>query len=136
MGWGAVNALRASGGIVVLWDTRVLQLVEMVEGSFTISCLFKNVEDGVHWSFTGVYGPCQGSSRERLLEELGVVKWLWGGPWCVGGDFNVLRFPHERGREGRLTQAMRRFSQVIDDLELKDFPTQGHRFTWSGGLNG
>ena len=30
---------------------------------------------------------------------------------------------------------MRRFSQVIDELELKDLPLQGGSFTWRGGLN-
>ena len=30
------------GGIVVMWDTRAFQLLEMEEGAFTISCLFKN----------------------------------------------------------------------------------------------
>ena len=30
---------------------------------------------------------------------------------------------------------MRRFSEVIDGLELRDLPLQGGPFTWSGGLN-
>ncbi|RVW41575.1 putative ribonuclease H protein [Vitis vinifera] len=30
---------------------------------------------------------------------------------------------------------MRRFSEVIDDLDLRDLPLQGGPFTWSGGLN-
>ena len=30
---------------------------------------------------------------------------------------------------------MRRFSQVIDDLELRDFPVQSGQYTWKGGLN-
>ena len=30
---------------------------------------------------------------------------------------------------------MRRFSEVIDELELRDLPLQGGPFTWSGGLN-
>ena len=101
----------------------MLQLLEMKEVTFTISCFFNNVEDGVQWSFTGVYGPCLVGSRESLREELGALKGLWGRPWCVGGDFNVLRFPYERSRKGRLSQAMRRFSQVIDDLDLKVLPT-------------
>ena len=32
----------------------------------------------------------------------------------------MVRFPGERNRDGRLTGPMRRFSQVIEDLELKD----------------
>ena len=59
---------------------------------------------------------------------------MWGDPWCLGGDFNVLRFPGERNREGRWTGTMRRFSQIIDELELKDLPLQGGVFTWTGGL--
>ena len=30
---------------------------------------------------------------------------------------------------------MRRFSQVTDELELKDIPMQGDLFTWKGGPN-
>ncbi|RVW44757.1 hypothetical protein CK203_081811 [Vitis vinifera] len=57
-----------------------------------------------------------------------------GDPWCVGGDFNVILNPGERSRQGRVTPAMRRFAQVLDDLELIDLPLQGGSFTLSGGL--
>ena len=30
---------------------------------------------------------------------------------------------------------MRRFFEVIDDLDLKDLPLLGDAFTWTGGLN-
>ena len=30
---------------------------------------------------------------------------------------------------------MRRFSHIIDELELRDLPIQGGRYTWKGGLN-
>ena len=31
---------------------------------------------------------------------------------------------------------MRRFSEVLDELALRDLPLQGGPYTWSGGLNG
>ena len=53
------------------------------------------------------------------------------GAWLV----ILTKFSEERSGEGRLTGGMRRFSNVIEDLELRDLPLQGGPFTWSGGLN-
>ena len=112
-----------------------MELLEWEEGQFSISCKFRTVENGTVWVFTGVYGPFNKKDRECLWDELGAVKGLWGDPWCVGGDFNVILAQGERSRQGRVTPAMRRFAQVMDDLELIDLPLQGGSFTWSGGLH-
>ena len=53
----------------------------------------------------------------------------------MGGDFNLVRFPEERSKGGGLTASMRRFSEVLEDLELRDYPLRGGPFTWRGGLN-
>ena len=34
--------------------------------------------------------------REVFWSELGAI--LWNGPWCVAGDFNMIRFPSEEQR--------------------------------------
>ena len=57
MDWGAVNAGGVSGGIMIFRDNRVLELLELERGGFTILSRFRNVEDGFVWVFTGVYGP-------------------------------------------------------------------------------
>ena len=136
LGWGAMNAKGATGGVMVFWDKRVLELVGLEVGLFSISCRFKNCEDGFMWFFMGAYGPTLKSYREPFWEELGVIRGLWYDPWCIGGDFNVIRFPSERSREGRLFGSMRRLSEVTDELALRDLPLQGGPYTWSGGLNG
>ena len=122
--WVASNAKGASGGILILWDSRVLQLIEVEESSYSLSGKFQNIEDDFTWIFSGVYGPTSNENRELLCEELGAIRGLWGEPWCIGGDFNVIRFPNERNREGRTSSSMRRFSHIIDELELKDVPHQ------------
>ena len=53
------------------------------------------------------------------------------GAWLV----ILTKFSEERIGEGRLTRGMRRFSNVIEDLELRDLPLQGGPFRWSGDLN-
>ena len=120
---------------MVFWDNRVLDLVDLQKGLFSISCTFKSCEDGFIWMFTGVYGPTLRRNRESFWEELGAIKGLWNGLWCVVGGFNAILTPEECNRGGRLNSNMRRFSEVIEDLELKDLPMVGGPFTWSEGVN-
>ena len=117
--WGVLNVRGAAGGVLVFWDNRVLELVGMEVGLFSISCRFKNCEDGFSWIFSVVYDPTLKRYRELFWEELGAIRGLWSDPWCIGGDFNMIRFPNESRRAGRLSSSMRRFSEVIDDLDLR-----------------
>ena len=120
--WGAMGAQGSAGGILVCWDKRSLELLEMEVGNFSISCRLKNVEDGMVWIFTRVYGSCNRKEREALWDELGAIRGIWDEPWCLGGDFNVTLSQRERRRQGSLNGAMRRFAQVVDDLDLIDLP--------------
>ncbi|RVW16447.1 Transposon TX1 uncharacterized 149 kDa protein [Vitis vinifera] len=133
--WGAMGAQGSAGGILVCWDKRSLELLEMEVGNYSISCRLKNVENEVVWIFTGVYGPCNRKEREMLWEELGAIRGIWDEPWCIGGDFNVTLSQRDRSRQGSLNGAMRRFAQVVDDLALIDLPLQGGVYSLSGGRN-
>ena len=133
--WRALDADGAVGGLLICWDKRLLEILDWEEGQYSLSCRFKNVEDGVVWVFTGVYGPFTKEERECLWEEIGAIRGIWEEPWCLGGDFNITLFQRERSRQGRITPTMRRFAYIIDDLGLVDLPMQGGVFTWSGGLN-
>ena len=70
-----------------------------------------------------------------MWEEFGAIRGLWDDPWCLGGDFNIILFQQERSSQRRISSAIRRFAETVDDLELVDLPLQGGEFTWNGGLN-
>ena len=72
--WGALDASGSAGGILICWDKRTLDVLELEVGQFSISCRFSNVEDGLIWIFTGVYGPFSREERECLWEELGAIR--------------------------------------------------------------
>ena len=57
LNWGTLDAQGSAGGILICWDKRTLEIMEMEVGSFSISCRMRNVEDGLVWMFIGVYGP-------------------------------------------------------------------------------
>ena len=61
--WAVVNVVGASGGILMLWESRILQLVDKEESHFSLSCNFKNCEDNSTWVFKGVYGPTTKEGR-------------------------------------------------------------------------
>ncbi|RVW34020.1 hypothetical protein CK203_091994 [Vitis vinifera] len=86
-------------------------------------CWDKRVLELLEWEVGVAVGRSRGNQRN--LE----------GPWCLGGDFNITLAQGERNRQGRITSAMRRFAEVVDDLGLVDLQLQGGAFTWTGGLN-
>ena len=44
------------------------------------------------------------------------------GPWCIGGNFNIIRFLVDLIL---LSTTVRRFLEVIEELELRDLPHKG-----------
>ncbi|RVX00292.1 hypothetical protein CK203_024581 [Vitis vinifera] len=136
LGWVSLDARGSAGGVLVMWDKKVLEGLEAKVGSFSISCIFKNYEEGFVWVFSGLYGPCNGKERRELWEELAAVKGLWGDPWCIAGDFNAMRFPVEESNGRQMSTTMKDFSGFIEEFELVDPPLGGGTFTWSGGEGG
>lgn len=86
MGWAFLASNGVSGNVLVIWDWRVVENLVECMGNFSVACHFRNVEDGFERALAGIYGPNVDSSRTLL----------WAVPWCVEGDFNVIRFPSEK----------------------------------------
>ena len=59
-----MEAEGAAGGILIFWDKRVIELVGMEVGFFSISCGFRNCANEFQWMFSSVYGPIVNEKRE------------------------------------------------------------------------
>ena len=46
LNWRVMNAEGSAGGILVFWDNSCISMVDSVVGSFSVSCLFRMLEDG------------------------------------------------------------------------------------------
>jgi hypothetical protein len=133
VGWAVLNAVNTAGGILLLWDKRVLEMTDSRVGSFLLSCCWKGLLDGFEWVGSGVYGPNRDDLRSDLWEELLSVHTQWPHPWCIFGDFNVVRSPSERRGCTRVSSSMMEFSDFIEDSHLVDLPLHRGRFTWCNG---
>ena len=71
--WVAIKAKGASGGILIFWDTQVIQSLEKEEGQYILSSRFKSLEEDFIWVFTGVYGPTVYGRREDLWKSYGLL---------------------------------------------------------------
>ena len=112
-----------------MWDKKVVEKVKESVGHFLVSCKFKNVGDQFEWAFTGVYGPNLNKRRRLMWEELTrLISW-WDLPWCLGGDFNIIRYPSEQLGATSYSRAMYGFSNFISLHGLMDIPMVGGLYT-------
>jgi exonuclease III len=117
--WVSIPSNGSSGGILVMWKTKSVSVMEAVIGNFSVSIKIQAI-NGRGWWLSGVYGPNKTREREEFWEELAGLYGLCGPRWCVGGDFNVVRFPSEKSSGGRMTRSMRAFNNFLQDTNMRD----------------
>nr|XP_023884749.1 uncharacterized protein LOC111996948 [Quercus suber] len=128
--WAVLDAVQSSGGVLLVWDKRVVEKIDVLVGQFSVSVLFRGVVDGFEWVCTGIYGPNADPHRTVLWEELSWVHTHWNKSWFLFGDFNVIRYPCERLGCDSFSPAMFAFSDFIENNFLVDLPLEGASFTW------
>jgi hypothetical protein len=133
--WSYVASKGAAGGILLMWDRRVVSKVDACQGNYVAACSFRNVDDGMEWAFAGVYGPTRDALRRLMWEELAGLKFLWELPWCIGGDFNVTLFHNERSGRVCRRRAVADFADFAAEMGLMDLPLAGGVSTWANNLS-
>jgi len=96
----------------------------------SVSVKFKSGDEHVWW-FTRVYGPHQDAEKIAFLDEIREVRANCGGPWMMAGDFNMIYSAEDKNNENLNRAMMGRFRRLVNDLELKEIPLMGRRYTWS-----
>ena len=68
--WAVLEADQTAGGILIMWDKRVLDKVEVMVGAFSISVKWQGVEDGFIWACSRVYGPNENKEKGHMWDKL------------------------------------------------------------------
>jgi exonuclease III len=124
----------ANGGILIAWQDRLGCLKNFRIDAHSVSIQF-NPKDGVPWWLTFVYGPQGTEAKIQFLQELKEIRQFCQGPWLTGGDFNLICSEADKNNQNIDRAMMGRFRRWINDMNLKELPLHGRRFTWSNGHN-
>lgn len=89
-GIARVDAIGFSGGIWCLWKHNKIAIDVLSTSKYCV-LLKVNPRSKDPWLLSVVYGSPQERHREDLWNELRAIHSAHDLPWCVAGDFNVVR---------------------------------------------
>lgn len=123
-------AQHTRGGILIAWRDQSFSVEHHFVHRFSVSVLL-NSSTGSPWWLTGVYGPKRDEDKLSFLAELREVRSSCPGPWMIAGDFNMIYSSEDKNNDNVNRVMMGRFRRFVNDLELKEIPLLGRRYTWS-----
>jgi exonuclease III len=83
--WCYSASYGASGGMLIMWDKRIVEKIDVFVGEYVFACSFRSIFDDFSWAFAGVYNPNINALRSSLWDELAGLSSWWELPWCFFG---------------------------------------------------
>ncbi|GKV09171.1 hypothetical protein SLEP1_g20713 [Rubroshorea leprosula] len=130
MDWVAKSSNGMYGGLICVWDSKILKKKETIEGDNFIGVFGLWGLEEIPVYILNIYSPCQLTSKRALWEELQGLINNRKGLWCLAGDFNALRRVEERAGCKVVSNEMREFDAFIHNTDLFDLPLIGRKYTW------
>lgn len=62
--WVGLNAVGSSGGILLVWDSQKLAMLDHWTGLFSVSAVVRDVEINKEWIISSIYGLTGSGSRQ------------------------------------------------------------------------
>ncbi|KAK9080577.1 hypothetical protein SSX86_000335 [Deinandra increscens subsp. villosa] len=125
------DASGRSGGLISIWDPSIFQKTLSHKSKFYL--LTKGFLIGTQQEILiiNVYGPHETPSKVALWLELGLKLAEYPSiPAILLGDFNEVRFPHERlNSEFHPANALN-FNNFISNSGLREYNMGGRKFTY------
>ena len=68
--WVALDADQTAGGVLMMWDRRALEKLEVMVCQFFVSVRWQGLEDGFIWACSMVYGSNDNNLWGQMWDEL------------------------------------------------------------------
>jgi hypothetical protein len=87
-----------SGGMLVSVRSDTMEVLASSDDEYHIKLTIRNKVDNFIWDLVAVYGAAQDAFKADFLRELVNLAKDNPHPIIIGGDFNLLRFRHEKSK--------------------------------------
>jgi hypothetical protein len=128
--WFCLPPHGRSGGILVGVNLESFSVKNVDSGDFCIKFHLRS-KDGFEWNFVVIYGAAQEANKKPFLAELVRICENSALPMLVGGDFNIIRRPHEKNKDNFNAHWPFVFNAIIESLNLREIVLSGRQFTWA-----
>ncbi|KAK1321159.1 hypothetical protein QJS10_CPA03g00797 [Acorus calamus] len=119
--------------ICLLWhpDQIEVQVIESSRQHLHCSVLYKQSNEKI--LVTSIYASNSSAERQDLWATIKRISGSVGNRcWIVGGDFNEVRFSHEKvGGHPVHSRRLRRFNSCLLHSGIEDLRSIGHTMSWS-----
>jgi hypothetical protein len=123
-----ISLQLALGVVLLAWKGTSCKILNSRVDSFSVTVEIVYA-DGSSWWFTGVYGPQSDELKFQFLQQLQAIRSLCGGPWVIGGDFNLIYRAEDKNNNNLNRAMMGRFQRLLNDLHLIELPLHGRKYT-------
>lgn len=97
----------------------------------TLSIDLASTSSPLNMLITNVYAPSSPNDRLDFLVELKSISPPPSTPWMLCGDFNMIRYAHEKNNANFRMAEAKAFNDCINDLCLLEILLLDRNFTWS-----
>jgi hypothetical protein len=126
-----VDADGSRGGITTAWDERSLSLSSACPKTFSLTTVFASTTTDLEFTVTNVYAPSDHGLTLSFFAEMVSLHEQVRGPWLVVGDFNLIRYPHEKNNDNFDRNLAALFNGLIRDVGWFELPLTDRLYTWS-----
>jgi hypothetical protein len=122
---------RHCRGILVGARSEALLVSNVKVYEFAVSCVVQDLTTKFSWNWVVVYEPAYEDRKVAFIDELHNIMASWQGPWLIGGDFNLSRFPSDKNTRRINQKFVDYFNDWVNKWGLIELNPPNRKFTWS-----
>ena len=123
-----LSSIGASG---VIWKSASFTGNPVFSNAYALSIEFTSRHNNDYWLLTTIYAPCTQPGKREFLQWFSEIQMPDEMNWLIVGDFNLIRKPEDRNREGANINEIFLFNEAISKLDIIELPLHGRQFTWT-----